>query len=297
MNAINWREKMNKDTLGIKYHCLTLSCFLPTFLETPSDSPCRVEIYFITLPPAMVVVWGGPCEAASELKQGQGPPPGHPIPALRAISSRAVKPWTWVDGGLHWEWGKSAAGAHKAALWRERAKGKSQWGGEPGSSSGAGPCCPWRLVHLGRASILEYYKLHFKEQLKSPGKQVCLSVSPLLHSRYEVWGQNSVHSGVRSGLKSMLPEETWVKWDSPGDQPICTKGETTEQKSKHVYLVKRSAHLVFWNRRAKFAGGPLMEEGNIYENFQCPLLFCSCVTWVEFESVNSQRASISIEQG
>ena len=32
------------------------------------------------------------------------------------------------------------------------------------------------LSRLGRASILEYYKLHFKEQLKSPGEQVSLSL-------------------------------------------------------------------------------------------------------------------------
>ena len=46
---------MNKDTLGIKCHYLTLSCFSSHPLaNSESHSPSRVEIYCNTLPPAMV---------------------------------------------------------------------------------------------------------------------------------------------------------------------------------------------------------------------------------------------------
>lgn len=115
-----------------------------------------------------------------------------------------VKPWRCVDSGLHREGRESAVGAHRAAL--ERGEGKEPVKRGAWQFQWVVPAVTEGLSHLGRASILEYYKLHFKEQLKSPGEQVFLSL-PFCIPRYEVWSQNYVRSEVRSGLAPMLPEE------------------------------------------------------------------------------------------
>lgn len=63
--------------------------------------------------------------AASDLSRAkEGPPPGHPMPAPKAISSRAGSPGRGLIVVCTESGGKSAAGAHKAAL--ERGEGKSQ---------------------------------------------------------------------------------------------------------------------------------------------------------------------------
>lgn len=93
---------MNKDTLGIKYHCLTLSCFSSHLLGNSESrlSLCRVEIYCNTLPPAMVSGVRRPMGAASDcLGQGR-PSPGHPMPAPKG---HFFPQWysDGVDSGLH----------------------------------------------------------------------------------------------------------------------------------------------------------------------------------------------------